>query len=137
MLAVLIIAGVAAQTLSPPLAQPLVRVPAAPLGGASQLRPVTIRVHARQPVLAVTEQRSLPQEEGDDRYRLRDAPALQGANPSASGLKMDAMRLNSRPCGLIGPLRCPSRKARPVFRLGEPMPQTIMSSLGLTRLGLD
>ncbi|MDF0542030.1 hypothetical protein PX699_06730 [Sphingobium sp. H39-3-25] len=130
MLAAFFIAGLAAQKLS----KPLVQVPARPLARSSSMRPVTVRAHARQPV---TERRSLPRDDDDDRYRLLDAPVLQGARSSFSGMKMDAIRLNSRPCGLIGPLRCPSRKARPFFRLGEPMPQTIKNSLGLRRLGLD
>jgi len=45
-------------------------------------------------------------------------------------MKMDAYRLNPRPCNLIGNLRCPAR-GRQLFRLGEPVAQTIARTLGL------
>lgn len=45
--------------------------------------------------------------------------------------KWDAFRFNPRPCRLIGNLDCPRRSHRQIFRLGEPIGQTLARSFGL------
>lgn len=44
--------------------------------------------------------------------------------------KMEAYRISGRPCGLVGGLKCPG-KGRQIWRLGEPIRQTIARSFGL------
>jgi hypothetical protein len=62
----------------------------------------------------------------DESYDLR----LAGIAQAEHDIKMDAYRVNPRPCGLIGNLRCPGR-GRELFRMGEPVRETIARSFGL------
>lgn len=64
------------------------------------------------------------QSEGDD---IRLSRSL----PSGEDRKMEAYNMSSgRQCGLIGGQRCPG-KGRQIWRLGEPVRQTIARSFGL------
>lgn len=58
-----------------------------------------------------------------------DMRLAQSVAPSQD-LKMDAYRLDSRPCRLIGNLRCLG-KMRTIWRMGEPLQQTLARSFGL------
>lgn len=84
-------------------------------GGAALAAPATVRCDIRRG----------PCGEADaSRYRL---PFTEGSDHDS---KMDAVRLNARPCGLIGHARC-ARKGREIFRLGEPIGRTLSRSLGM------
>ncbi len=63
--------------------------------------------------------------------QLSDEAAFRVSSGSAPGYdrKMDAYRLDPRPCNL-GAFRCPKR-GREVFRLGEPVEQTLMRAFGI------
>ncbi|WP_375197956.1 hypothetical protein [Sphingobium sp.] len=45
--------------------------------------------------------------------------------------KMNAYRFDARPCCVIGNMNCPKRANRQIFRLGEPIEQTLARSFGL------
>jgi hypothetical protein len=63
-------------------------------------------------------------QEGDD---IRLSRSLH----STQDRKMEAYNISSgRPCGLVGGQRCPG-KGRQIWRLGEPIRQTIARSFGL------
>lgn len=57
------------------------------------------------------------------RYRLRGE-----AGPTYD-VKMDAYRLNPRPCKIIGDMRCPGQ-TREIWRMGESVRTTIGRSFG-------
>lgn len=65
----------------------------------------------------------LSMERGEDRWRIVD-----GVDYAPDG-KMDAYRVNSRPCGIVGNMRCP-KKGREVVRIGEPVRETLARSFG-------
>lgn len=44
--------------------------------------------------------------------------------------KMEAYRLDPRPCRVVGNLDCPP-KSKPIWKLGEPVGHTLARSLGL------
>lgn len=56
-------------------------------------------------------------------FRL-SADAVEGPN-----LKMEAYRVQSRPCGVVGN-RCP-KKGRKIWQMGQPLEETISRSFGL------
>lgn len=49
----------------------------------------------------------------------------------AADIKMNAYRFDARPCRLVGNLDCPKRANRQLFRLGEPIAETIKRSFGI------
>ncbi|HEX7783258.1 MAG TPA: hypothetical protein VF509_10665 [Sphingobium sp.] len=55
---------------------------------------------------------------------------LSQSTGSSEDRKMEAYRISGRPCGLIGGFKCPGR-GRQIWRLGEPVRQTIARSFGL------
>lgn len=58
------------------------------------------------------------------------APMAERVIPAAD-IKMNAYRFDARPCRLVGNLDCPKRANRQLFRLGEPIAETIKRSFGL------
>lgn len=55
---------------------------------------------------------------------------IEGVSASGPDRKMDAYRVDARPCRLVGGFNCPKR-GREVFRLGEPVERTLVRSFGL------
>ncbi len=45
--------------------------------------------------------------------------------------KMDAYRYDARPCRIVGNMDCPKRARRQIFRLGEPLRDTLARSFHL------
>lgn len=60
-----------------------------------------------------------------------DAMRITGPASPAADIKMNAYRFDARPCRVIGNLDCPKRANRQLFRLGEPVEETIRRSFGL------
>ncbi|WP_022681985.1 hypothetical protein [Sphingobium bisphenolivorans] len=60
------------------------------------------------------------------------APTLPliGAAVPADDAKMSAYRFDARPCRIVG-AQCMKRANRQLFRLGEPITQTLLRSFGL------
>lgn len=59
-----------------------------------------------------------------------EGPRLTGGSDTASDNTMNAYRFDARPCRIIGNM-CPKRANRQLFRLGEPIAQTLTRSFGL------
>ena len=74
--------------------------------------------------LCVLTRTCLSMDRGDDQWRIVDTADF---TPDS---KMDAYRVNSRPCGIVGNMRC-AKKGREVVRVGEPVRETLARSLGL------
>ncbi|WP_176597519.1 MULTISPECIES: hypothetical protein [Sphingobium] len=64
-------------------------------------------------------------EPGVEGPRLGPSAALPGDG------KMAAYRFDARPCRIVGNMDCPKRAHRRIFRLGEPIGQTLARSFGL------
>lgn len=47
-----------------------------------------------------------------------------------SDIKMSAYRFDARPCRVIGNMGCPKRARLKLFRLGEPLRETLLKSFG-------
>ncbi|GAY19682.1 MULTISPECIES: hypothetical protein [Sphingobium] len=58
-------------------------------------------------------------------------PRLGRSAASAGDGKMSAYRFDARPCRIVGNMGCPKRANRQIFRLGEPIGQTLARSFGL------
>ena len=48
----------------------------------------------------------------------------------ASDIKMNAYRFDARPCRVIGNMGCPKQARIKLFRLGEPLGETLLRSFG-------
>jgi hypothetical protein len=66
---------------------------------------------------------------------LTTAPAdefrLDGQSKPPVSAKMEAYRFRDRPCRLVGNMDCPKRASRRLWRLGEPIGETLSRSFGL------
>lgn len=92
---------------------------------AASANQVAVRVPRGMSTCAVAPQSCAGASHDEDAtYRIESASA---AGPD---MKMDAYRVDARPCRLVGNLTCP-RRGREVFRLGEPVEQTLGRSFGL------
>lgn len=60
-----------------------------------------------------------------------EEPRLFGDGIRRDSSKMDAYRYNARPCRIVGNMDCPKRARRQIFRLGEPLRDTLTRSFGL------
>lgn len=61
----------------------------------------------------------------------RSSPARLTSNEArANDAKMTAYRFDARPCRIVG-AQCVKRADRQLFRLGEPVGQTLMRSFGI------
>lgn len=60
-----------------------------------------------------------------------EGPRITDRGSPATDIKMNAYRFDARPCRIIGNLDCPKRANRQLFRLGEPIAETIGRSFGL------
>ena len=56
------------------------------------------------------------------------ARPLWEAEPLATDAKMSAYRFDARPCRVIGNMGCPKRARIKLFRLGEPLGETLLRS---------
>jgi len=65
-----------------------------------------------------------------DMHSEGDELRLSQTTGSGEDRKLEAYRISGRPCGLVGGLKCPG-KGRQIWRLGEPIRQTIARSFGL------
>ena len=58
------------------------------------------------------------------------ARPLLDRTPQASDVKMNAYRFDARPCRVIGNMGCPKQARLKLFRLGEPLHETLWRSFG-------
>lgn len=58
-------------------------------------------------------------------------PLLEDDADRRPSSKMDAYGYEARPCRVIGNMGCPKRANRRIFRLGEPIRDTLTRSFGL------
>ncbi len=56
------------------------------------------------------------------------APAASGPQRPANDTKMSAYRFDARPCRVIGNMGCPKQARLKLFRLGEPLLDTLVRS---------
>ena len=56
-------------------------------------------------------------------------PPAESQRPS-SDTKMSAYRFDARPCRVIGNMGCPKQARLKLFRLGEPLRETLLRSFG-------
>ena len=53
---------------------------------------------------------------------------FESSGPGGSDAKMSAYRFDARPCRIIGNMGCPRRARLKLFRLGEPLRDTLLRS---------
>lgn len=58
------------------------------------------------------------------------ARPLWKADAPASDTKMSAYRFDARPCRVIGNMGCPKQARLKLFRLGEPLRETLLRTFG-------
>ncbi|WP_336973527.1 hypothetical protein [Sphingobium aromaticiconvertens] len=63
--------------------------------------------------------------------RAEVTPLVESDADRPPSSKMDAYGYEARPCRIIGNMDCPKRARRQIFRLGEPIGDTLTRSFGL------